>query len=145
MDNIKKILIAVDEASTSEKVVLYGYNLAKQLNAEVALISAVDTEFMITEGDITQDELAEMQEENLKQSHQLLIYKIFNNREITTFIKRGEPDEIIIKTAEEWNADLIILGTHGRTGLSHLLIGSVAEEVIRHSTKPTLIIPLNHD
>ncbi|WP_081196028.1 universal stress protein [Niastella koreensis] len=46
----------------------------------------------------------------------------------------------MLKSAEEWEADIIVLGTHGRTGMSHLLTGSVAEKVIRHSTKP-LIIP----
>jgi nucleotide-binding universal stress UspA family protein len=56
-------------------------------------------------------------------------------------VERGKTFEVILKVAEEWNADLIVLGTHGRTGLSHLLTGSVAEKVIRHSTLPLYIIP----
>lgn len=44
------------------------------------------------------------------------------------------------KVAEKWEADLIVLGAHGRTALSHLLMRRVAERVIRHSTKPLFII-----
>jgi len=144
MNGIKKILIAVDDASTSEKVAFEGFKLGQQLNAEIALLSVVDVAYMVTESTVTPEELAEMQEDTLKQSLQMLIYKVFNNHDITTFVKRGEPDEVILKTADEWQADLIVMGTHGRTGLYHLLLGSVAEEVIKHSTKPTLIVPIKH-
>ena len=44
--------------------------------------------------------------------------------------------------AKEWNADIIVLGTHGRTGISHLIMGSVAEKIVRHSEIPVFIIPI---
>ena len=56
-------------------------------------------------------------------------------------MEEGIPHKMILKVATEWEADLIVLGTHGRTGLSHLFMGSVAENVIRHSTKPLFIVP----
>jgi nucleotide-binding universal stress UspA family protein len=56
-------------------------------------------------------------------------------------VEEGKPYETILKVASEWAADLIIIGTHGRTGLSHLLMGSVAENVVRHSEIPVMIIP----
>ena len=52
----------------------------------------------------------------------------------------GEPSDGILKQAEEMDADLIVLATHGRTGVSHLLIGSVAERVIRGSRRPVLVV-----
>ena len=131
MNEIKKILIAVDDASTSEKVAAEGFRLGQQFNAEIALISVVDVTFLITENEVTPDELSEMQEETLKQCQQLLTYKVFDNHQVTTFLKRGEPSEVILKTANEWQADLIVMGTHGRSGLYHLLMGSVAEKVIQ--------------
>lgn len=54
-------------------------------------------------------------------------------------IRVGKPAEVIIKEAEEWQADLITMGTHGRTGFDHFLHGSVAEQVVRRSRLPMLI------
>jgi nucleotide-binding universal stress UspA family protein len=76
-----------------------------------------------------------------KKSQQLLIEKVFKGNKVLSFVEEGRPYEGILEVAEEWDADLIVLGTHGRTGLSHLLLGSVAEKLIRHSPKPLFIIP----
>lgn len=54
-------------------------------------------------------------------------------------IRVGKPAEVILKEAEEWRADLITMGTHGRTGFDHFLHGSVAEQVVRRSRLPVLI------
>jgi nucleotide-binding universal stress UspA family protein len=51
----------------------------------------------------------------------------------------GTPSKIILKLAADWQADLIVMGTHGRTGLAHLLVGSVAEAVVRYARLPVLI------
>lgn len=138
---MKKILIAIDGGPTSEKIVSTGFQLGQQLNAEMALVSIVDTSNLMTDGAITPRELADILIADSKKNQQILIDKIFKDFEVFTFIEEGKPHEGILKVAEEWNADLIILGTHGRTGISHLLMGSVAEKVLRHSDKPLYIIP----
>ncbi len=138
---MKKILIAVDDGPTSEKVATIGFQLGLQLNAEIALLSVVDITMLITDGGTTPGELAEIIKNDYKKSQQLLIEKVFKKHKVWTFVEKGKPFEAILKTAEEWNADLIVLGTHGRTGLTHLLMGSVAEKVIRHSEKPVFIVP----
>ncbi|HEY0769691.1 MAG TPA: universal stress protein, partial [Sphingobacteriaceae bacterium] len=56
-------------------------------------------------------------------------------------MKIGNPRDEILITADEWNADLIIVGTHGRTGFDHFISGSVAEGVARKAKCPVLIIP----
>jgi nucleotide-binding universal stress UspA family protein len=56
----------------------------------------------------------------------------------------GDPMEEIIRFVTDNTADLLIVGTHGRTGLDHWITGSVAEHVIRHATIPVLVIPYNH-
>jgi nucleotide-binding universal stress UspA family protein len=141
MDKIKKILIAVDDGPTSEKVALSGFQLAHQLNTEIALVSIVDNGFLMTEGAVTPKELLDSLKNDFKKNHQMLIEKVFKNYKVCTFVQEGNPFEEILKVAEEWEADLIVLGTHGRTGFSHLLMGSVAEKVIRHSKKPIFIVP----
>ena len=53
----------------------------------------------------------------------------------------GRPDELILKLAQEESADLIVMGTHGRSGLSRLLLGSVAERVLRQASCPVMTVP----
>lgn len=138
---MKKILIAIDNGPSSEMVATKGFQLGQQLNAEIALVSIVDTTELMTDGGVTPREMADIIKKDFKKNQQMLIDKVFKEYKVCTFVEEGKPFEGILKVAEEWEADLIVLGTHGRTGLSHLLMGSVAEKVIRHSEKPILIIP----
>ena len=139
--NYRKILIAVDDGPTAETVALNGLQLAQQLNAEIALISVVDTEFLMTDGGLTPREMADIIKIDFKKSQKIIMYKVFKDIQVSAFVEEGKPFEMILKAAGEWQADLIVVGTHGRTGLSHLLMGSVAESVIRHSTKPLFVVP----
>jgi nucleotide-binding universal stress UspA family protein len=138
---MKKILIAIDDGPFSEKIALEGLKIGQQLNAEIALISVVDTRGLISEGSITAGEFEDIMENDFKKNQQLLVGKLFKDVKVVTFVESGNPFEAILRVADEWEADLIVLGTHGRTGLTHLLLGSVAEKVIRHSKKPLLVIP----
>lgn len=135
------MLIALDDGLISEKIASIGFQFGKQLNAEIALISVADATGLMTDGGITPGELAEDIKNDLTKNQQHIIENVFKDYKVTCFVERGKTFEVILKVAEEWNADLIVLGTHGRTGLSHLLTGSVAEKVIRHSTLPLYIIP----
>lgn len=60
---------------------------------------------------------------------------------VDAVVVHGVPSPKIVETAEDQRADLIVMGTHGRTGLQHLLIGSVAERVIRLAPCPVMVIP----
>jgi nucleotide-binding universal stress UspA family protein len=55
-------------------------------------------------------------------------------------LEEGDPVEAILRVAEEIGADLIVMGTHGRTGLSRLFMGSVAEQVLRRAPCPVLTL-----
>lgn len=61
-----------------------------------------------------------------------------------TLIEQGDPARTIVDVAERGSYDLIAVGTHGRTGLAHLLLGSVAEKVVRRATRPVLTVRENH-
>ena len=61
---------------------------------------------------------------------------------VQAFVEEGKPYEMILSASGQWEADLIVMGTHGRTGLSYILLGSVAEKVLRHSEKPLLVVPV---
>jgi len=138
---MKKVLIAIDNGATSEKVAQSGLQLGQQLKAEIALISVVDTEFLMTDSGVSSKEMAEIIKNDFIAKQKMLVDKLFKHIKVWTFVEEGKPHEVILKIAKEWGADIIVLGTHGRTGITHLLMGSVAEKVIRHSTHPLFIIP----
>jgi nucleotide-binding universal stress UspA family protein len=139
-----KILIAIDTHPSSEIVALNGLQLAKQFNSEIALISIIDPDSIPDEGTATSRELDDMMEHNLNHSQVNVIEKIFKDYPVKSFVEKGVPSKVILKTAESWGADIIVMGTHGRKGLPHLLMGSVAEEVARHSKKALIIIPVTN-
>jgi nucleotide-binding universal stress UspA family protein len=87
-------------------------------------------------------EIADMIDQNSTSTQQNVIDKVFKEYPVKRFVEYGEPAEVIIRIAEEWGADVIVLGTHGRKGLAHLMMGSVAEDVIRHSKKTVVVIPM---
>lgn len=143
MVGIKKILIAVDDEKSGKIIAKAGLLLAKQLKAKVALLSVVDTVALMTTGGISPYELIEHLEIEVKKDQQILLEKVFKEEPAKVFVEKGNPFDEIIKTAEEWKADLIVIGTHGRKGFPRLVLGSIAEKVIRHSTKPVFVVPIN--
>ncbi len=66
---------------------------------------------------------------------------MYNGQKLYKFMPEGHPTEEIIKTADSWQADLIVIGTHGRTGLMHLIMGSIAEYIVRNSDIPVMVVP----
>lgn len=148
-DNLHKILIAVDDSRYSEIASDYGFRLAKKLNAEVGLVHVNDviatttghlTDPILNEPMLMMPEAMDIQEEASRKLFDRLSAE-HSDTTIYTFIKVGNARDEILVTAEEWNADMIILGTHGRTGFDHFISGSVAESVARKAKCPVLIIP----
>lgn len=137
-----KILIAIDDNPSSMVVAASGLQLARQYNSEIALISIPPDENDNEQDPATRRERNDMMEQNLHASQLNVVEKIFKGISIKTFVAKGIPYKVIIDAAERWGADIIVMGTHGRTGLPHLLLGSVAEDVIRRSKKTVVIIPV---
>lgn len=138
----EKILIAIDSSEYSMNAARKGLELAHQLNAKAALLYVVDTSKAlgnIDAGILPQEALLVLKKEAEQTLDQLA--KMYNGNELMKFMPEGHPTEDILKTAETWWADLIVMGTHGRTGIKHLLMGSVAEYIVRHSKIPVMIIP----
>ncbi|HKZ36310.1 MAG TPA: universal stress protein [Chryseolinea sp.] len=137
-----KILMAIDSSEYSFASAERGFELAHQLNAKVALIFVIDAARTIHSADsgiLPEETIVVLKKEAEQTLNQ--ISKMFNGEDLTKFMPEGHPAEDIIKTAEVWGADLIIMGTYGRAGLMHLLSGSVAESVIRNSKIPVMVVP----
>lgn len=138
-----KVLIAVDSSEFSMQAAKKGLELAHQLNSKTALLFVVDTSKAmgnIDAGIMPQEALIILKKEAEQTLDELA--EMYNGNELMKFMPEGtHPADDIIKTAENWEADLIVIGTHGRTGLKHLLIGSVAEHIFRHSKIPVMVVP----
>ena len=141
MDLPKTILVATDFSETSEAAVDYAVALAKKLEAKLYLLNAIGiptygvpelgvavTASMIDS--IVQDNQAALD---------LLIRK-YAPMKLEPLLRTGDPRDLIVQTAKEVDADLIVMGTHGRRGVSRALLGSVAEGVLRHAHCPVLTI-----
>lgn len=136
-----KVLIAVDSSEYSITAARKGLELARQLQAKVALLFVVDTSRAMGNADagiLPEEALIVLKKEAEQTLDHLAAY---NGVDLVKLMPEGHPKKDIIKTAETWGADLIVMGTHGRTGLLHLLIGSVAEHVVRHSKTPVMVVP----
>ena len=149
LDNLKKILIAVEDSVYSDQAVNYGLALARKFQAEVALVHVNEipaatpyiADPMLNETSFIVPEMMNIQEDASNALFDRIQKQAGERITIYTYIKLGSPRIEILATAEECHADLIILGTHGRTGFDHLISGSVAEGVARRSKCPVLIIP----
>ncbi|MBC7744769.1 MAG: universal stress protein [Flavobacterium sp.] len=149
LDNLKKILIAVEDSVYSDQAVNYGLSLARKLQAEVALVHVNEipaatpyiADPMMNETSFIVPEMMNIQEDASNALFDRIKKQAGDEVIIYTYIRLGTPKTEILSTAEECNADLIILGTHGRTGFDHFISGSVAESVARRSKCPVLIIP----
>ena len=143
--DFKKILIAVDNSTCSEKAAKIGYETASKFGAEVALLNIIEPAPATVNPDFTLAPVfMEMYDNSQENSHMLLkeISNKYGNGIPTTYLTSLDTaSHGIVQQAEEWGADLIVVGTHGRGGLYHFLIGSVAEHVARKSACPVLIVP----
>ncbi len=148
---LKKILIAVEDSPYSDKATEYGFSLARQMGASVALVHVNEmpvampyaADPLMNEQPVIMPELLHAQEEGSQNLLDRISTKLGEGITMFTFNKIGNPKAEILATAEEWDADIIILGTHGRTGFDHFISGSVAESVVRKAKCPILIIPID--
>lgn len=143
--NFRKILIAVDNSTCSEKAAKSGYELAKTYGAEVALVNIIEPMPATINQDLTLAPVfLESYDNSEENSHILLkeIERTYADGIKTTYLSIVDSAAHgIINQSDEWGSDLIVIGTYGRTGLYHFLMGSVAEHVARKSACPVLIIP----
>ena len=139
---MKKICIALDTSPSAQKIAELGYDYAKALGAQVTLVHVVNDPIMGYDGFLTSD-VIELVESHVKEAARFLeaSVKHLKNKKIETIVLDGDTAEAILKFAATWGADLIIMGTHSRSGLENLIMGNVAVKVIKQTEIPVLIIP----
>jgi nucleotide-binding universal stress UspA family protein len=145
MVEIKKILYPTDFSDPSAYALTYAIEMAKKYDAELELLHVMLDETQMVSfylPQVTVKSLANDMEEGAKAKLEEFVQNTSGLSDIKyscTMIK-GIADEEIIKRAEENDVDLIVIGTHGRTGFEHVLFGSTAEKVVRRSPCPVLSV-----
>lgn len=140
---IKKILVPTDFSQISTEAFPYAEDLANQYGAEIHLAYVIEKNppiLIIRSIDQTSEDAAKKIEEDAKNLLNEFKAKFSNNVSVKTVLLHGNDFEEITNYAEKNNIDLIVIATHGRTGLLHTLLGSVAEKVIRYAKCPVLVI-----
>ncbi|HEY8781827.1 MAG TPA: universal stress protein [Mucilaginibacter sp.] len=151
---ISKILIAIDDSIHAEHAAEYGFYLARKINAAVAVVNIVEPAMIprMTTSDpilgmtnqgtgIEEMELMDIQKNQSENIVEQTIKKFAGDMPVTHFTEYGSTADGIINCCKEFAADLIVIGTHSRTGIDRLLMGSIAEHVVRHSEVPVLVVP----
>jgi len=150
----KKVLIALGFDKTAQKVAETGYSMAKALKAEVVLLHVISepvyfssTDYTQVMGDTPLPDMALMEfdsEEKLKKISQYFLEKSklqLGDKTITTMLKEGDFAGNIIEAAQDIYADVIVMGSNSRKWFDNVILGSVTEKVLQHSTIPLYIVP----
>ncbi|MEO8768657.1 MAG: universal stress protein [Ferruginibacter sp.] len=148
---MKKILIAIDYNPSAQKVAETGYALAKAMQAELSIVHVITepayyamdySPIMGYQGGYTTGTI-EVLEDIKKEAQNFLAATVLHlgDDNITTMVLDGETTDAILKYSIEWNADLIVLGSHSHHGFEKLFSTDTATHVLKHSKVPVLAVP----
>ena len=130
-----RILVPVDFSQCSRKALAYAVPFARQFQAEITLLHVLQPYPPIAEmGPLDADAIQDAKHdlETLR-----LTVKLPPERAL---LRIGDPEFEILETAKNMEIDLIVISTHGRKGINHLLLGSTTEKVVRHAPCPVLVV-----
>jgi universal stress protein A len=141
----KKILFCTDFSENSEPARQLAIDYAKALGASLVVIHVIDSAIFETYkewviGEAVNQVVAGAQATANKKLEQMSTECSGVVKEITTFCKIGVPAREIVSLAGETSSDLIVMGTHGRSGIKDLVMGSVARSVLKTAHRPVLIV-----
>ncbi|MBL4678657.1 MAG: universal stress protein [Mucilaginibacter sp.] len=153
---ISRILIGIDDSKYAEYAASYGFDLAKTFNAHVGLVHIVEPAITPESGsgadnimgmplataDYNEATLLEIQKDHAENIINRTIEKYGEGLKITHFNEYGSTADGILHSSDEFKADLIVVGTHSRSGIDRLLMGSVAETIIRNAKVPVMVVPI---
>jgi universal stress protein A len=151
MPIFENILVAVDFSDFSQEAVRVASGLARAFGGKVMVLCVCDTPKGVEPALLTRHSraikgLMDLHKEMCKNAEEQLNDWVgrydWGEAELTVVVDQGAPHSGIIKKAEEIGADLIVIGSHGRSGFAKRIIGSTAERVVRKSSCPVLAVTL---
>jgi len=135
---LKRILVPVDFSGPSLKALRYAARLAEQFGSSIELLYVAEIVVYFNETvslpghNVLEEMKGKLTELARNEVHELI--------PVYPHIATGKPFNEIVQFARDHATDLIVIGTHGRTGMEHLLLGSTAERVVRHAPCPVLVV-----
>ncbi len=159
LPTVKKILYTTDLSDNSTDVFKYAMNSAKKYDAGIIILHVLEqlstTANAITQAYLTEGQVNKISEERLayvkdRIQNQLKIFcekELENDPECADRVKsielcEGFPPDVILMKADEFNCDVIVMGTHGKGIISSTFLGSTSKRVLRRTRKPVFIVPL---
>lgn len=145
MVDIHSILAPTDFSAHSEKAVRYACGLAERLGSELHLLHIL-SEILPAGPDpllmpVMPPQYYKENEDRARETLSRLLDPAWGSpRSVVPAVRWGSPVEAIVAYAVDYRVDLIVIATHGRTGLSHVLLGSVAERIVREAPCPVLTL-----
>jgi len=139
----KRILVAMDRSRYSEKAFDQAISMAKICKSTLFVVSVIDIYPEVKEFELVFEEKEKMLKGTKEFLEGVKAKATKENIPCETILHvGGQPHEFIIQEAKGKNIDLIVMGTHGRTGLYELLIGSVAKKVVGHAPCAVMVTPI---
>jgi nucleotide-binding universal stress UspA family protein len=141
MPQIRSILVPVDFTVYSNRAVDYAAMLARQFGAKITLLHVIEQfTYSVTDTIQVVDHYAALKE--IAQPLMDALKKKLHQQglKVESLVLRGNPSLQIIEKTRKIHPDMIVMGTHGRTGIQHLVLGSVAERVVRMSACPVITV-----
>lgn len=143
-----RILVPVDYSKNSAAALRFAADLAKVHGATLDVVHVWDkptyatAEILVRQGSGTRP-LSELIQENAQKDMQDFLSGVTLPSDVPRDerLLSGDPATALVKELEKGHHDLVVVGTHGRSGLSHLMLGSVAEKLLRHAPVPVLTVP----
>jgi nucleotide-binding universal stress UspA family protein len=135
-----RLLVPVDFSARAEQAIVYATTLAGRLRGTVSLVYILDAQDVDDAMALSGGDVSQMSSDAVARLEAMLERTIPLAVRGAAYVRRGVPFAQIVAAAGVDQADLLVLTTHGRTGLAHLLLGSTAERVIHHASAPVLVV-----
>jgi universal stress protein A len=141
---VREILVPTDFSEHSTAALKYAIRFAGQVGARITLLHVIETPVATPDSDVCYPTVELINQITL--AAEQAVIRICEQEKLKlpilgqTIVQIGVPPEVIKETARDQKSDLIIIATHGRTGLAHVVLGSTAEKVIRHAPCPVLVV-----
>ena len=135
-------MIATDQQQHSRDIEKAGLDLARELHASIDIFTVIDKVADFTEPNTGRTFSRAFEEKSSQYSLHLRELKEENpDLDISIHTLVGDATDTLLQESIKLQPDVLVIGTHGRTGLEHILLGSTAEYLIRHATVPVLVVP----
>jgi nucleotide-binding universal stress UspA family protein len=136
------VLVAIDGSEYAAHALDVASSLATAMGAHLGLVHVIDPKFAGSETGVPADKLWAILRADGKGLLDAAAATVSPaHPECWRFLREGTPWSEIVDSARKWPADLIVIGTHGRSGITRLVFGSTAEGVTRHAPCPVVVVP----